>query len=351
LIQEAIRILVDGGDLAPEVISASLKEVVDGVATPAQVGGFLVALRKKGETVEEMTAFASALRGYSLQIHPVVKGRLIDTCGTGGDKVKTLNVSTISAFVAAGAGANVAKHGGRSVTSKSGSADLLEKLGLNLGLEPAKVRESIEKVGIGFMFAPSFHPAMRQVAPVRRELAVRTVFNLMGPLINPASADAQLLGVYSPELVPKVAAVLSRLETEEAIVVHGMEGIDEISVTGKTMVSWLKDRKTMTREFAPREFGVGPPSSGPRPVKDADEAATVALEVLDGTCPDEAGRLMVLVNASASIVLAQKAEGFAEGVELARSSIEGGKAMKKLEETIKFSGGSMQRLEEYAKHK
>ncbi|HVC27137.1 MAG TPA: anthranilate phosphoribosyltransferase [Nitrososphaerales archaeon] len=353
--QGAIQLILDGSDLPGETISECLKEIVDGTATPVQIAGLLVALRKKGETVEEIAAFASALRGYStMKDRPSVKGRMIDMCGTGGDTVKTPNVSTISSFVAAGAGAVVAKHGGRSVTSNSGSADVLEKLGFNLAMEPSRVKDSIEQLGIGFMFAPAFHPAMKQVAPVRKELGVRTIFNLMGPLINPARVDAQLLGLYTPTLVPQVAAVLRKLGLEEAMVVHGLEGVDEISVTGRTLLSHLKDGHIETREYLPREFGLrdGPliPPTNPA---DAEAGAMLALSVLSGDSKErECGTLMVLVNSAACLVLAQKATTFADGIEVAASSIKSGKAMGKLEQMVKFSGGSLEGARErYAKRK
>jgi anthranilate phosphoribosyltransferase len=353
--QGAIQAILDGKDLSGETISGCLKEIVDGTATPVQIAGLLVALRKKGETVEEIAAFASALRDYStMKDRPRVKGRMIDMCGTGGDTVKTPNVSTISSFVAAGAGAVVAKHGGRSVTSKSGSADVLEKLGFNLAMEPARVKDSIEKIGIGFMFAPSFHPAMKQVAPVRKELGVRTVFNLMGPLINPARVDAQLLGLYTPTLVPQVAAVLGKLGLQEAMVVHGLEGVDEISVSGKTLLSHLKDGRIETREYFPREFGLRDgPLIRPTSPADADAAAMLALSILGGDSQErDSGALMVLVNSAACLVLAQKAATFSEGIELAASSIKSGKAMGKLEQMVKFSGGSLEGARErYAKQK
>lgn len=348
-VQAAIQRILDGSDLSGGEVSACLKEIVDGTATPSQIAGLLVGLRKKGETVEEIAAFAATLRGYSaLKERPTVGGRMVDTCGTGGDAVKTPNVSTISAFVAAGAGAVVAKHGGRSVTSRSGSADVLESLGFNLAMEPSRVKESIEQLGIGFMFAPSFHPAMKQVAPVRKELGVRTVFNLMGPLINPARVEAQLLGLYSPDLVPPVAAVLQRLGLEEAMVVHGRDGVDEISVTGKTLVSHLKDGEVVTREYSPRDFGFaeGPavPPSGPA---DAAHGAMLALAILSGDAKErDCGRMMVMANSAACLVLAQKAGTLAEGVELASTSIKRGSAIKKLEQAVKFSGGSLDEARE-----
>ena len=353
--QGAIQLILDGKDLPSETISACLREIVEGTTTPVQIAGLLVALRKKGETVDEIAAFASTLRGYSsMKDRPIVKGRMVDTCGTGGDAVKTPNVSTMASFVAAGAGAVVAKHGGRSVTSKCGSADVLEKLGFNLAMEPSRVKDSIEQIGIGFMFAPAFHPAMKQVAPVRRDLGVRTIFNLMGPLINPARVDAQLVGLYDPAFVPQVAAVLGRLGLEEAMVVHGLEGVDEISVTGKTLISHLKDGKVDTRERSPREFGIrNRPLVPPTSPADAEEGAMFALSVLSGESNDQdSGTLMVLVNSAACLVLAQKTGTFSEGTEMAAESIKSGRAMGKLEQLVKFSGGSLDGARErYAKRK
>lgn len=354
-IQAAIQRILEGADLTSGEVSACLEEIVDGTATQSQIAGLLVGLRKKGETVEEIAAFAATLRGYSaLKDRPTVRGRMVDTCGTGGDAVKTPNVSTISAFVAAGAGAVVAKHGGRSVTSRSGSADVLESLGFNLAMEPGRVKESIEQLGIGFMFAPSFHPAMKRVAPVRKELGVRTVFNLMGPLINPARVDAQLLGLYSPDLVGPVAAVLQRLGLEEAMVVHGSDGLDEISVTGKTLVSHLRDGEVVTREYSPRDFGIaGTPGAPPSSPADAAQGAMLALEILAGDAKErDCGRMMVLANSAACLVLAQRARTLEEGVELASTSIKSGMAMTKLEQAVKFSGGSLDGAREiYARQK
>jgi anthranilate phosphoribosyltransferase len=340
--------LVDRRDLTEEQLSEVVGEIVSGEATSAQVGGFLVAFRNKGEKANEIAALASALREYSVSIRARVEQRVIDTCGTGGDSVKTFNVSTISSLVAAGGGAFVAKHGGRSVTSKCGSADLLERLGFKLEMEPLRVQESIERIGIGFMFAPVFHPAMRRVAPVRRELGIRTVFNLLGPLINPARVDAQLVGVYSPELVPLIAEVLSRLRTEEAIVVHALEGMDEISVTGRTLVSWLRAGKITTREYGPRDFGI---LEGARPANasDGEDPVRSTLDILSARSLRGAKQQMVLANAAAALVVAGRANSFPEGVELAKNSILGGAAYKKLEELVRFSGGEPTRIEEYAK--
>jgi len=323
---------VEGHELSPLELDESLEEIIRGVASPAQVAGFLVALRGKGETADELAGFAAALRRHSKRMHPVVSGRLVDTCGTGGD----------------GAGVFVAKHGNRSVTGKSGSADLLESLGFNLAVEPSKVEESIEQVGIGFMFAPTFHPAMKQVGPVRKELGIRTVFNLMGPLMNPAGADYQLLGVYSSSLTSKVAHALRKLGTKEAMVVHGLEGMDEISVTGRTQVSWLKGGEVTTREHAPADFALEAAATTPPRVSSPEESAGVVLDILRGGKRKDGSIELVLVNAAAAIVLGGLAQSFAEAIPIASTSIESGAAFKKLEGMIKHSGGSLEKLENHA---
>lgn len=350
MIQEAIGRLVEGQNLTKDEITSSLDEIVGGKATQAQIAGLLVALRGKGETVEEIVEFASAFRRYSLRIGPVVSGRLVDTCGTGGDKLKTFNVSTVAAVVAAGAGAKVAKHGNRSVTSKCGSADLLESLGFNLGMEPNSVKESIEKAGIGFMFAPSFHPAMKQVVPVRRELGIRTVFNLMGPLINPAGAGAQLLGVYSSSLTEPMAAALKMLGTEEAMVIHGLSGMDEISVSSKTRVSWLKDGIVRTEDYSPKDFGVSSHPSDSVQVSSVEESRRLTIEMLTGASPtpkagEDAKLDMVLANASAALIVSGLASDFPDAVRMAIESIRSGAAFGKLGDLIRYSGGTLKGVE------
>jgi anthranilate phosphoribosyltransferase len=302
----------------------------------------------KGESADEIASFATSVRSHGIQIRPNVSGRMIDTCGTGGDKVKTFNVSTISAFVAAGAGVVVAKHGNRSVSSKCGSADLLERIGFNLSMEPDRIKESIEKVGIGFMFAPVFHPAMKKVAPIRKEMGVRTIFNLIGPLMNPANVNAQLVGVYAPSLTSQMAKALQRLGKEEAIVIHGLEGMDEISVSGKTQVSWLRDGEIITREYEPREFGVERAPNGSVEVASIEEGVSIALDILGGNVKS-ARADMVLANAAAAVVLGKKAKELREGMVLARESLSSGAAEKKLEELIGFSGGDLSRIESYGK--
>jgi anthranilate phosphoribosyltransferase len=272
----------------------------------------------------------------------------VDTCGTGGDGAQTFNVSTIAALVAAGAGVAVAKHGNRSVTSRCGSADLLERLGFNLAMDPERVRASIEQVGIGFMFAPSFHPAMKSVGPVRRDLGIRTVFNLMGPLINPAGAEAQIIGVYSLPLAPKVAHALKKLGSEEAMVIYAHEGMDEISVTGRTSITWLKDGAITTGDFSPADFGVKAHAGANLAVSSVEECAEIALEILGGRAGPSARLDTVLVNAAAAIVVSGMVPSFADAVPLARSSIDSGAAYEKLEGMIRFSGGELRSIEGHA---
>jgi anthranilate phosphoribosyltransferase len=351
MIQQAVRRILDGAELTPSEVEGTVREIAEGRAAQSQISAFLVALSQRGETPDEIAAFASTLREYSVRITPQVAGRLVDTCGTGGDRAKTFNVSTISALVAAGAGASVAKHGNRSVTSRCGSADVLERLGLNLEVSPEVVKETIERVGVGFMFAPSFHPAMRHVAQVRKELGIRTVFNLIGPLINPAGADAQVVGVYSPELVEKVAKVFRKLGSKEVLVVHALEGMDEISVSGKTLVSWLKNGEIRTHELEPSDFGMEKRPPYGEEVQGVDEGARIALGILEGRMKDSSLTDMVVLNSSAALMVAGEADGFRGAVDMARESLESGAALGKLRDLIRSSGGDVSRVELYATSK
>ncbi|QQG48539.1 MAG: anthranilate phosphoribosyltransferase [archaeon] len=348
MIQQAIEELVEGRDLSPEEVGETVREIADSRATPAQVGAFLAALRQKGETPAELAAFASTLREYSVRISPRVRGRLVDTCGTGGDRVKTFNVSTLSAVVAAGAGASVAKHGNRSVTSKCGSADLLERLGFNLDMKPEAVKASIEEIGLGFMFAPTFHPAMKAVGPVRRELGVRTIFNLMGPLLNPAGASAQVVGVYDPGLVAKVAEALGRSGVQEAMVVHGLEGMDEISIEGETAVARLRGGEVKVGSLSPQDFGIQKTKVPVGEVQSVEDGARVAIEVLGGGMRGSPTEKMVLVNSAAALVVGGLADDVGDAMDLARASLEGGEALKKLRQLVEASGGDSSRVEVYA---
>jgi anthranilate phosphoribosyltransferase len=347
VIKESIRKLVNGADLTYEDSTASMKEIMSGAATNAQIGAFLTALRVKGETADEITAFTAVMKQYCHRIHPSVKGRLVDTCGTGGDKIKTFNISTTAAFVVAGAGIAVAKHGNRSVTSKCGSADVLERLGLNLKMNPEDVEKAIENVSVGFMFAPAFHPAMKHAIGPRREVGIRTVFNVLGPLTNPADANAQLLGVYDPRLTEPLAYSLKNLGCEEAMVVHGLDGLDEISTIGKTVISWLRGDEVTTREMVPQDFGVKTAKIEDIKGTTPDKSAGITFKILCGCCDvDDPRREIVQVNGAAAIIAAGKAEDFGYGIEIAQESIESGAAYRKLRELIKFSHGDLSKLEQ-----
>jgi len=347
MIREGIQKLIDGYSLTSCESGEIMREVISGKATNSQTASFLTALRMKGEAVEELIAFASVMKEHSTQIHPNVQGRLVDTCGTGGDKIKTFNVSTIAAFVIAGAGVAVAKHGNRSVTSKTGSADVLENLGLNLHLEPKAVEIIIENVGIGFMFAPDFHPAMKYAAEPRREIGIRTIFNLLGPLANPACANAQLLGVYDAKLTGQMAYALKRLGCEEAMVVHGIDGLDEVSTLGKTVIAHLKESKVKELETVPSDFGVKKACVEDLKVATSQESSETLFKILSSNLAlDDPKSEFVLVNSAAGIIVGGKAVDFEGGMELAHKSIESGAAYAKLKALIKASGGNMKKIEE-----
>jgi anthranilate phosphoribosyltransferase len=347
MIREGIQKLIDGASLSFEESQEIMREVMSGKATNAQIAAFLTALRMNGETVEELIAFAEVMRERCLRIHPRVQSRLVDTCGTGGDKTKTFNISTTAAFVVAGAGVAIAKHGNRSVTSKSGSADVLEKLGLNLKMTPETVQATIEQVGVGFMFAPAFHPAMKYAVEPRRELGVRTVFNVLGPLTNPASANAQLLGVYDAKLTAPLAYALKRLGCEEAMVVYGLDGLDEVSTLGKTAIAWLKEGEVSTVEVAPKDFGVKQAHIADIKGTTPEESAEILFKILNGNCAvDDSKTEIVLVNSAAGIMVGGQAEDFSYGMAVARKSIESGAAYKKLKALISASGGDLSKLEE-----
>jgi anthranilate phosphoribosyltransferase len=351
MIRENIQSLVEGSSLSCEASRQAMQEIISGQATNAQIAAFLTALRMKGETVEEITALAQVMRENCIQIRPRITGRLVDTCGTGGDKIKTFNISTAAAFVVAGAGVAIAKHGNRSVTSRSGSADVLEKLGLNLNVNPEAVKVAIEQVGIGFMFAPVFHPAMKYAVAPRREMGVRTIFNVLGPLTNPASASAQILGVYDSRLNLTMARVLKNLGCHEAMVVHGLDGFDEISTVGKTLISHLKDNEVTTFETFPKDFGVA--NAHPDALRGGtpEENAVVLFKILNATyAMDSPKTEAVLVNSAAGLMVSGKAEDFKSGVEISRESISSGAAYKKLKELIKMSEGGLSKLEELEKN-
>ncbi|MHB8604176.1 MAG: anthranilate phosphoribosyltransferase [Thermoplasmatota archaeon] len=331
--------VVDGKNLTDEEAEGVMRAFLDGTATPAQYAGFLVAMRMKGETVEEITGFAKVMREKCTLIRPHVAGRLIDTCGTGGAPVKTFNVSTLSAFVAAGAGIPVAKHGNRAVTSLCGSADVLEELGANLALEPARVQHVIENVGVGFLFAPNFHPAMRYASGPRRELGIRTFMNILGPLTNPAGARGQVLGVYHPSLVQKLTPVLANLGVERALVVHGEGGLDEVSPLGPTRVGSVENGKVSYYAVNPEQFGIA--RVAPSDVAGVDRVASA--QVFRDVLNAKAGPRLdtVLLNAAAAAVVGGKASDFKGGIEVARKSIESGAAMEKLRAFVESTGGKL----------
>ncbi len=353
-VKDAISKLVAGeGDLSESEAGSTMDEIMRGDATPSQIAAFLTAIRMKGAGVGELTAFAMEMKRHSLKIHPKVGSRLVDTCGTGGDKVKTFNISTIAGLVIAGAGVPVAKHGNRSFTSKCGSADLLERLGVNINADPATVENSIEQVGIGFMFAPVFHPAMKHVAASRKEIGIRTVFNILGPMINPAGAKTQVVGVYDEGLVMSLAHVLKKLGTENAMVVHGLDGIDEISLIGKTRVARVISGKNELREeiLEPEVFGLKSRTYQEISAEgvDLEAYASVALDVLSLNDPDLtrkelATKEMILMNSSAALVTTKAADNYREGVELAKTSIDSGKALEKLLSLVKHTKGDPDRI-------
>jgi anthranilate phosphoribosyltransferase len=346
LIREGISKLVELQNLSSQEASQIMSEIMTGEATNAQVASFLTALRMKGETVEEIVAFAGTMRRFSRRIHPKVRGRIVDTCGTGGDKIKTFNVSTAAALIAAGAGATVAKHGNRSVTSKCGSADVLEHFGVNLNLEPQKVERLIEDVGIGFMFAPIFHPAMKNAIAPRKEIGIRTVFNILGPLTNPAGADAQLLGVYDEGMVEPLSHALAVLGVNDAMVIHGRGGLDEISTVGETIVGRVLGKAVDLRRLTCSDFGVPKARIEDLLEFDANGSVSVTYRILLGGGPQQdAKRDMALVNAAAALFLGGLTNDLKDGVELARRSVESGAAYQKLLALAKGSGGSLEKLE------
>jgi anthranilate phosphoribosyltransferase len=333
-IQEGLAELLEGRNLSKPQAREVMNQIMRGEATPAQIGGFLVALRLKGETADEIAGCAEAMRDHVLAVSPKRKD-LVDTAGTGGDGAGTFNISTAAALVSAAAGAAVAKHGNRAVSSSSGSADVLEALGFELELPPEHIERSIDELGFGFLFAPSHHPAMRHAAPVRRELAARTVFNVLGPLTNPAGARAQVVGVYAPELVPTIATVLARLGARRAFVVHGAGGIDELSPAGPNLVCEVVHGKVRRREIDPREFGV--PRCKPSDLaggSPADNAATLHEIFAGGKGPK---REAVLLNAGGAIAAGGHARDLEQGYRAAAEAVDSGAAAARLEELVAYS--------------
>ncbi len=334
MIQDALARLLEGEDLSRDEARRVMDTIMSGEATPGQIGGFLVALRLKGETAEEIAGSAEAMRAHAITVHPK-REDLVDTAGTGGDGGRTFNISTAAALLAAAAGAGVAKHGNRSVSSASGSADVLEELGFRLDLEPERIAASIDELGFGFMFAPTHHPAMKHAAPVRRELAARTVFNVLGPLTNPAGARAQVVGVYSPHLVPIIADVLAQLGARRAFVVHGAGGIDELSPAGPNLVCEVVDGDVRRREIDPLELGIERCSPEELRGGTPAENAQRIREVFDGG--NGGRRSAILLNAAGAIAAGGHAKDLQEGIGLAREAIDSGAAAERLDALVAFS--------------
>jgi len=324
-----------------------MAEVLSGKCSDAQIAALLVALHMKGETVEEIVGFAEAIRAAAtalplrqnstVDVSGTERDALVDTCGTGGDTSGTFNISTATGFVAAGAGVRVAKHGNRSISSKCGSADVMEALGVRVDLPPERIAACLEEVGIAFLYAPAMHSAMKYVQPARRDLRLRTVFNLLGPLTNPAHASAQVVGVYSAELVEKLAEALSMLGLRRAMVVHGSDGLDEVTITGSTRVAEVRDGAVHTFEVTPEEFGMTRASLADIAGGDAAANAEIIRDLLAGK--KSACRDVVILNAAATLVVAGRARHLADAVPLATQAIDSGAAARKLEALVRFTNG------------
>ncbi len=334
MIVESLKNLIARKDLDEEEMAGLVGEIMSGNASEAQIGGILAALATKGETFIELVGAARAMRRKAARIQTNAD-TVVDTVGTGGDSSGTFNISTTSAFVVAGCGVTVAKHGNRSITSKCGSADLLEALGVNLSAGPEVVEEAVRQIGIGFLFAPLFHGAMRHAAKARKDLGVRSIFNMLGPLTNPAGANCQLIGVYAPELTEMFARALERLGSRRAFVVHGHEGLDEISVCAPTRVSELKDGLIRTYDITPEQLLGRTAKESDMAGGTASENAEITSKILDGEKGPK--RDVVLVNAGAALVAAGAAVDFAMGIEMAGRSIDEGKARQKLEALVRFT--------------
>ncbi|MFQ5581038.1 MAG: anthranilate phosphoribosyltransferase [Mariprofundaceae bacterium] len=334
-IQQAIRQIQTGDEISGEQSEVVFTAIMSGEATPAQIGALLLGLSIRGETAEIIAGAAKAMRAAATHINPKAKD-LLDTCGTGGDGASTFNISTAVAIVTAACGQPVAKHGNRAISSKSGSADVLEALGVRLDIPPERVADCIDEVGIGFLFAPGHHPAMKHAAPVRRELGVRSIFNLLGPLTNPAGAAYQVLGVYAKDRLELVAGALQQLGIQRALVVHGRDGLDEITTTGITDAIRVEQGKSLQSfEIDPAAFGM--PYATPEALKggDAKDNASILRHILAGQ--KGAGRDIVLLNAAAALWVCGRVDGIPEGLEMAADAIDSGKAATTLDALIRFT--------------
>lgn len=335
-IRDVLNKVVSCHDLTEDEMVQVMEEIMAGNATPAQIAGLLIALRMKGETLDEITAAVKVLRRLSESV-PVDIPDLVDTCGTGGDGLKTFNISTTAAFVVAAAGAHVAKHGNRSVSSVSGSADVLEAAGVNLGIKPEQVAECIEKTGVGFMFAPLHHSAMKHVVGPRREMGVRTLFNILGPLTNPAGAKNQVIGVFDRKWMEPMASVLNRLGSRHVLLVHSEEGLDEVSISGQTFVCELKEGQINTYTVRPESFSMQAQPIEGLVVNTAEESLNIMKGVLSGHL-DGAARDIVALNAGAALYVAGKTENWQKGVDEARVLMQSGKPMRVLQSLVELTG-------------
>jgi anthranilate phosphoribosyltransferase len=336
--QQALQRCIEHRELFHDEMAAMMRLIMSGEMPPTLVAGLLVALRTKKETVGEIAAAAQVMREFATPVNVKDRANLVDVVGTGGDGAHTFNISTAAMFVAAAAGAKIAKHGNRSVSSKSGSADILESLGVKLTLTPEQVAECIAEVGAGFMFAPNHHPAMKNVVPIRKDLGVRTIFNILGPLTNPADAKRILMGVFHADLVGIQARVLQAMGMDHALVVYGRDGLDEISLEGPTLVGELKDGKVREYEIHPQDFGLNTAPSNSFKVANAEESKAIVLDVLNQT-PGPASDIVCL-NAGAVLYVAGVAPSIAEGIQMAKTAIASGAARDKLDQFVAATQGN-----------
>ncbi|EGO65820.1 anthranilate phosphoribosyltransferase [Acetonema longum] len=334
MLKEYLNLLISGQDLSREQARNSMKIIMSGQASGSQIGSLLTALRLKGENSEEIVGFAEIMRHFSRRTD-CGRRDVVDTCGTGGDRKGTFNVSTAAAFVAAGAGATVAKHGNHGVSSTSGSADVLKSLGVNIDLTPEETTQAVSKLGVGFAYAPVFHPAMKYAGPTRRELGFRTVFNLLGPLTNPLGAKRQLMGVYDGSLTGKIAEVLLQLGVDHAMVVYGLDGLDEITTTAPSQISEVKDGQVTTYRIEPKDYGFTLCDPADYQVSTPAESAASIIQLLQGRHGPK--RDLVLINAAAALMVAGRSQDIREGIALSQRSIDSGAALGKLEELRQYT--------------
>lgn len=335
--QEALKRIIEHREIFNDEMISLMRQIMGGEVSPVMIAAIITGLRVKKETIGEIAAAAQVMRELSTHVDVPDDGSLVDTCGTGGDGAHSFNISTAAAFVAAAAGAKIAKHGGRSVSSQSGSADVLEALGVNINLTPEQTAHCINEVGFGFMFAPNYHSAMKHAAPVRRELGIRTLFNILGPLTNPAGARQQVMGVFHPDLVGIQARVLQRLGSRRVLVVHGEDGLDEITLSGNTTVAELKDGEVREYTLNPQQFGLGIASLQDISVANVEESRAMLLSVLDNK--PGAARDIVLLNAGAAIYVAGVSDTLENGVKKAAETIASGAAKEKLRQLVIVSNG------------